>query len=87
MNKERVKGAIDEVVGSVRRMVGDSTGDLEGEVNGTVQQLKGEAEIAEGKLKDAAQDLHDRVVASNDSDKDAQREKREVLLAENHILL
>ena len=84
MNKERVKGAIDEVVGTVKRMVGESTGDLKGEVNGTVQQLKGKAEIAEGKLKDALQDVHDRVVAANEQTKP---DERQIELEENHILL
>jgi len=84
MNKERVNGAIDEVVGTVKRMVGESTGDLKGEVNGTVQQLKGKAEIAEGKLKDALQDVHDRVVAANEQTKP---DERQIELEENHILL
>ena len=84
MNKERVNGAIDEVVGTVKRMVGESTGDLKGEVNGTVQQLKGKAEITEGKLKDALKDAHDRVVAANEQ---AKPDEREIELEENHILL
>jgi len=71
MNQERVKGAVDEMVGTARRMVGESTGDLQGEVKGTVQQLKGKAEIAEGKLKDALKDVGDRLAAASEADKQA----------------
>jgi len=84
MNKERVNGAVDEVVGTVKRMVGESTGDLKEDVEGTVQQMKGEAETAEGKLEDAAKDAHERAVAPHKSKKE---KKREIELAENHVLL
>jgi len=84
MNKERVKGTVDEIVGTVRRMVGESTGDLRGDVSGTVQQLKGEAEIAEGKVKDALKDAHDHLLASNEQGKP---DERKIELEENHILL
>jgi uncharacterized protein YjbJ (UPF0337 family) len=87
MDKNRVKGTIDEVVGSAKRHVGSLTGDTKTEVKGAAQQIKGKVENAVGKLKDAGRDLHDHVVASNLADKEADRRKREAVLAKNHTVL
>jgi uncharacterized protein YjbJ (UPF0337 family) len=56
VNKDRVKGTIDEVAGSARRKVGALTGNTNLEVGGMVQQAKGKAENAWGKTKDAVSD-------------------------------
>ena len=56
MNKQRVNGAIDEVVGSAKRHIGNLTGNTRTQVEGAVQQLKGKAETAVGKLNDAVLD-------------------------------
>jgi uncharacterized protein YjbJ (UPF0337 family) len=56
MNEERVNGAIDEVLGSAKRHIGNLTGNTRTQVEGAVQQLKGKAETAAGKLKDAVRD-------------------------------
>ena len=53
MNDDRVKGTIDEVVGSTKRKVGEWTGNTPLEVKGIAQQVKGKLEIALGKTKDA----------------------------------
>jgi uncharacterized protein YjbJ (UPF0337 family) len=55
MNEQRVQGAVDEVVGSARRHVGNLTGDTRTEVEGAAQQIKGKVETAVGKLKDNLQ--------------------------------
>jgi uncharacterized protein YjbJ (UPF0337 family) len=52
MDKQRVKGAIDEVVGSTKRHIGNLTGDTRTQAEGAVQQVKGKVETAVGKLKD-----------------------------------
>ena len=52
MDKQRVKGAIDEVVGSTKRHIGNLTGNTRTEVEGAAQQVKGKVETAVGKLKD-----------------------------------
>jgi uncharacterized protein YjbJ (UPF0337 family) len=83
MDKSRVQGAVDQVVGSAKRHVGNLTGDTRTEVEGAVQQIKGKVETAVGKVKDAGRDVRDHAVAANEE----QREKREVELAENHNLL
>jgi uncharacterized protein YjbJ (UPF0337 family) len=52
MNKQRVQGAVDQVVGSAKRHVGNLTGDTRTEVEGAAQQIKGKVETAVGKVKD-----------------------------------
>ncbi|MGO9336841.1 MAG: CsbD family protein [Terracidiphilus sp.] len=56
MNKQRVNGAIDEVVGSAKRHIGNLTGDTRTQIEGAGQQVKGKVETAVGKLKDAVRD-------------------------------
>ncbi len=55
MNEQRINGAVDEVVGSAKRHIGNLTGDTRTEVEGAAQQVKGKVETAVGKLKDAVQ--------------------------------
>jgi uncharacterized protein YjbJ (UPF0337 family) len=57
MNKDRVKGKIDEVVGSAKRKAGELTDNPKLQVEGMVQQLKGKVESACGKTKDAVRDV------------------------------
>ena len=64
MDKDRVKGTVDEVVGSTKKKVGDLTGDKRTEIEGAAQQIKGKVENAVGKLKDAGRGVRDDVVAS-----------------------
>jgi uncharacterized protein YjbJ (UPF0337 family) len=52
MNKDRMKGTIDEVVGSAKRKAGELTGDTKLQVEGMAQQMKGKVESAWGKTKD-----------------------------------
>ncbi|MGA2350466.1 MAG: CsbD family protein [Terracidiphilus sp.] len=56
MDKDRVKGAIDDSAGRIKRQVGEWTGDGEAQIEGAVQQVKGKAEKVLGKIKDAARD-------------------------------
>ena len=51
MNKDQVKGTIDEVRGSAKRKAGELTGDTGLRVNGIAQQVKGNLENAFGKAK------------------------------------
>ena len=53
MNKDRLKGTLDEAVGGVKRKAGELTGDTRLQVEGMVQQVKGKVENAWGKAKDA----------------------------------
>ena len=53
MNKDRVNGTIDEVVGSAKRTAGKLTGNTPLQVKGMAQQVKGKLENTLGKAKDA----------------------------------
>jgi len=54
MNKDTVKGTMDETAGRTKRQVGEWTGDTGAQVEGAAQQVKGKVEKAMGKFKDAA---------------------------------
>jgi uncharacterized protein YjbJ (UPF0337 family) len=56
MDKDRVKGAINETIGRAKRQAGEWTGDTDAQVSGAVQQVKGSVQKAWGNLKDAARD-------------------------------
>ena len=56
MNRDRVKGTIDEVAGSAKRKAGALTGNTNLQVKGMVQQAKGKVEKAWGKAKDTVRD-------------------------------
>ncbi|MGA2635307.1 MAG: CsbD family protein [Terracidiphilus sp.] len=76
MDKDRVKGAIDDSVGRAKRQVGEWTGDTKTQAEGAAQQVKGKAEKAWGNVKDAARDLKNDVhetKAEHDAKKDAHR--------------
>jgi uncharacterized protein YjbJ (UPF0337 family) len=66
MDKDRVKGTIDDAAGRAKRQVGEWTGDTQTQVEGAAQQVKGKAEKAWGNVKDAARDAGDR----SDRDRD-----------------
>ena len=54
MNKDRVKGKLDEAAGRAKRQAGEWTGDAETQVKGGAQEVKGKVENTWGKAKDAA---------------------------------
>ena len=51
MNEDRLKGTIDEVVGTAKHKVGKLTGDTSLQIKGIAQQVKGKLESAWGKAK------------------------------------
>jgi uncharacterized protein YjbJ (UPF0337 family) len=55
LNKNRVNGTIDDVVGSAKRKVGELTDNPKLQVKGTAQQVKGKVENAWGKATDEVQ--------------------------------
>ena len=81
MDKDRVKGKIDDIKGRAKRQVGEWTGDKDAQAEGLMDQAKGKVENAFGKLKDAGRDLRDRAehegraerdrIEHKDRDKDA----------------
>jgi uncharacterized protein YjbJ (UPF0337 family) len=67
MNKDTVKGAMDDVAGRVKRQTGEWTGDANKQAEGAGQQVKGKVEKAWGNVKDAAKDAANRSDADRDS--------------------
>jgi uncharacterized protein YjbJ (UPF0337 family) len=61
MNKDTVKGAVDDAAGRAKRQVGEWTGDTQTQAEGAAQQVKGKVEKAWGNVKDAAHDATDKV--------------------------
>ena len=59
MNKERVKGKINEVLGSAKVDAGSLCGDLPLQVEGLVQEVKGELQETFGKMKDAVHEANE----------------------------
>ena len=66
MDKDRVKGTVDDSAGRVKRQVGEWTGDGTAQIEGAAQQLKGKAEKIAGKIKDAAREQKGRTEESNE---------------------
>ena len=56
MDKDKVKGVIDDAAGRAKRQVGEWTGDPGKQVEGAAQQVKGKVEGAWGKAKVAVHD-------------------------------
>ena len=65
MDKDTVKGTIDDVAGRAKRQVGEWTGDTGTQVDGAAQQVKGKVEKALGNIKDTARDAANEVDRSN----------------------
>jgi len=87
MDKYRVKGTINEAVGSAKRHVGNLTGNTRTQVEGAAQQVKGKVQNAWGKTKDAARDAQANVRASNAADEAAARQKPKVVVVERRDLI
>jgi uncharacterized protein YjbJ (UPF0337 family) len=66
MDKDRVKGTVDDAAGRIKRQVGEWTGDTGAQVEGAAQQVKGKVEKAWGNVKDAARDAGEK----SDRDRD-----------------
>jgi uncharacterized protein YjbJ (UPF0337 family) len=56
MNKNRLNGTLDQVMGSAKRKAGKWTGNTRLQLEGLAQQVKGKLENALGKIEDRADD-------------------------------
>jgi uncharacterized protein YjbJ (UPF0337 family) len=65
MNNDKIKGAVDDAAGRVKRQVGEWTGDTSTQVDGAAQQVKGKMEKAVGNLRDAVKPGATRDVETN----------------------
>ena len=59
MDKDRIKGKIEDIGGRMERQAGEWTGDKKTQSEGAAHQLKGKIRNAVGKAKDAARDVAD----------------------------
>jgi len=58
MDKNTVKGTIDDAAGRAKRQVGEWTGNTNTQAEGAAQQIKGKTEKVVGHVKDALRDAH-----------------------------
>ncbi|HKT24702.1 MAG TPA: CsbD family protein [Terriglobales bacterium] len=59
MDKNRIKGKMDEIAGRAKRQAGEWTGDSQAQGEGAMDEIKGRAENAWGKVKDSARNVKD----------------------------
>lgn len=74
MDKDRVKGAINDAAGRAKRQVGEWTNDPNAQVEGSAQQIKGKAQKAWGNVKDAARNANEN--ANREQNTENARERR-----------
>lgn len=72
MDKDKIKGAMDDAAGRIKRQTGEWTGDANKQVEGAAQQVKGKAEKISGNIKDAARDAADQT--RRDHERNAEHE-------------
>jgi uncharacterized protein YjbJ (UPF0337 family) len=60
MDKDRVKGKLEDMKGRVKRQAGEWTDNEKLQGEGAADQVKGKAQNAVGKVKDAARDASDK---------------------------
>jgi uncharacterized protein YjbJ (UPF0337 family) len=77
MNKDQVKGKVDEVAGRAKRQAGEWTGDGETQVEGAAQEIKGKVQNAWGNAKEAVNDKVDEAKARHEANKEVERERKE----------
>jgi uncharacterized protein YjbJ (UPF0337 family) len=75
MDKDRVKGAINDAAGRAKRQVGEWTGDMNAQVEGAAQQLKGKTQKVVGQVKDAARDAGANVNREHEQEKGREQER------------
>lgn len=59
MDKDRISGAANQAKGSIKKGVGELTGDQKLQAEGMADKAKGKAQSAVGGAKDAARDVVD----------------------------
>ena len=76
MDKDRVKGAINDAAGRAKRQVGEWTGDTNAQVEGAAQQIKGKTQKVVGQVKDAARDVSANVDREREQEKGREQERQ-----------
>jgi uncharacterized protein YjbJ (UPF0337 family) len=78
MDKDKVKGAVDDTVGRAKRQVGEWTGNTQTQAEGAAQQVKGKAEKAFGNVKDAVRDLRTDADRERERSNETERDREHV---------
>jgi uncharacterized protein YjbJ (UPF0337 family) len=68
MDKDRVKGKMEDAAGRIKRQVGEWTGDKDMQAEGAMDQAKGKTQNMIGKVKDAARDIKDDLTNKHNPD-------------------
>ena len=76
MDKDRVKGAMDDTAGRIKRQVGEWTGNQHAQAEGAAQQVKGKVEKVVGRTKDAVRDAMDQAHQDTGGDRDVETDDR-----------
>ncbi len=71
MDKNRVKGKLDDVAGRAKRQAGEWTGDKDLQREGAKQQVKGKAKNMMGRMEDAARDAENDLRGKDEKNKAA----------------
>jgi uncharacterized protein YjbJ (UPF0337 family) len=74
MDKDRIKGKVEEIAGRAKRQVGEWTGDEKTQAEGLAEQAKGKARNTVGKAKDAIRDAADDLRRRRENEQDIDRE-------------
>jgi uncharacterized protein YjbJ (UPF0337 family) len=78
MDKDRIKGKMEDIGGRVQRQVGEWTGDKKKQAEGLKHQIKGKMRNMAGQMKDAAREAQrdvDREQLETEEDLNIDREK------------
>jgi len=61
MDKDRIKGKVEDISGRAKRQVGEWTGDEETQAEGAAEQAKGKVRQVAGKVKDKARETAEKM--------------------------
>ncbi|HEY1766061.1 MAG TPA: CsbD family protein [Terracidiphilus sp.] len=84
MDKDTVKGTLNDAAGRAKRQVGEWTGDTNAQVEGAAQQAKGKVQKAWGNVKDAARDSQSEAERQREADVAAEQDREHATHAPRH---
>lgn len=77
MDKDRIKGKVEDAAGRAKRQVGEWTDDDKLQAEGLAEQAKGKTREAVGKAKDAVRDAADDLRRRKEQEQDIDPDDRE----------
>ena len=70
MDKDRIKGKVEDIGGRIQRQAGEWTGDDKSQAEGLKHQVKGKTRNMVGKVKDAGRDAMNDLNRQDDIDRE-----------------